>query len=695
MSLDEQLKTHVDFYQSFVEATDLGHREARTRRNYVNNKQWTAEEESVIKRRRQPIITDNQIKRKTDYFLGIERQTRTDPKCFPRTPEHETAAEAFTDGIRFVCDNSDWDIERSEGFDYLVVEGMEGYIVPVEKTPDGIEIRPKHIQWDRIIYDPHSSDRYFRDSKRKGVITWMDLQEAKDLFPGKEDILDGAFNDEDDTVFDDKPNQASWIDRNRNRVKIIQLYYLEKGTWMHCVYTHNGYMIEPEQSTYQDEYGRPDCPIELAGAYIDSDNDRFGLVQDMISLQDMVNKMESKYMHYVNSNQTWGNAKAPNPNDMKREAKKPDGHFKLEGDAVFGEDFGIVPTDNKAIGAFNLLTQAMNSLNQIGGNSIVDEGASGRSKEITAQSKSIELGAVLDTHRQCSKRVYRQVFNRMKQFWGEEKWVRITDDEKNIKFVMLNQNFTFADAFEEKFGEDWKVKMPQLLQHPNINDVMEVRNNIAEIDIDIIVEEAPDFITMQQEQFKVMADLAQAYGPEKVPFEEVLKLSTLRGKDGFLDRTQGSEEQQAQQKQMLAQKAQQAEELQKAVAQVEMQSKQAKAKLDSANAQKTITEANNAQQEMAIRVQEAADKNLETQVNAEVEIRKAVIDTEGKIRIATIEAESGLIDKHNERCMSKGMDLEVENKSPEINITNVLPNADKSIKINREDGVITGAEVSG
>ena len=100
----------LGFYESFVDKTSLGHEEAKRRRSYVNNQQWTEEEEAKIKARKQPIITDNAIKRKTDYFLGIERQTRTDPKAYPRTPEHDDEGEAFTDAIRFVCDNNDWDI---------------------------------------------------------------------------------------------------------------------------------------------------------------------------------------------------------------------------------------------------------------------------------------------------------------------------------------------------------------------------------------------------------------------------------------------------------------------------------------------------------------------------------------------------------------------------------------------------------
>lgn len=589
-SIDDKLKTHLDWYQGFIDATDDGHREAKTRRQYVNNKQWTQEEIEVLRRRKQAVITDNQIKRKTDYFLGIERQTRTDPKAFPRTPEHEQAADAITDALRYVCDNSDWDIERSEGFDYLIVEGIEAYIVPVEKTPKGIEVMPRHIPWDRVIYDPHSRDRFFRDAKYKGVVTWMDKQDAKDMFPDKEDVIDQSFSNDESTVFDDRPNPAIWTDRAADRVKIIQMYYLEKGVWQHCVFTEGGYLIEPDVSTYQDEYGRPDCPIEMAGAYIDQDNDRFGLVDDMMSLQDMVNKMESKYMHFINSNQTWGNKKAGDPNKLKVEARKPDGHFSMESDAVYGQDFGVVPTDNKAMQSFNLLQQAMSSLNEIGGNSIVSDSASGRSKEVTAQTKNIELGAVLDTHRQCSKRVYRQIYNRVKQFWREEKWVRVTDDEDNLKFVMLNQPKTYAQLLEEKFGEQWKSQVPMNLA-PYLNQVAKIENNVAEIDVDIILEDAPDIINIQQEQFALIARLAESYGPEHVPFEEVLKLSSLRNKDAFIERTKGNEQQRQQNEQMMQQKREQAEQMQMQGYMVELQEKASRAKLNEAKAAESMTKA--------------------------------------------------------------------------------------------------------
>jgi hypothetical protein len=478
-----------------------------------------------------------------------------------------------------------------------------------------MEIQPKRIPWDRIIYDPHSTDRFFRNSKKKGVVIWMDQDDAENMFPGKEDIIEASISpsDDEDDVLDDRPRKVVWNDRQRKRIKVIQLYYLEKGTWMHCIFTKMGYLIDPEKSPYLDEYEQPECPIELGSAYVDRDNDRFGLVRDMISLQDMVNKMQSKFMHFMNSNQTWGNEKGPNANEAKKQAKMPDGHFAIQGQGKFGEDFGIIPTDNKAGQTFTILQQALQSLSEIGGSSIVDDQDSGRAKEITQQNKMIELGPVLDTHRQVSRRVYKQIWNRIRQFWNEEKWIRTTDNENNLKFVKLNEQVSYAQALQEEYGE-----IPQVaLGHPGLNQIREVRNNVAEIDVDIIIEDAPDVINVQQEQFEVIARLAEVYGPQEVPFEEVLRLSQLRGKDSFLERTKGNEQQRAQQAQAAQQQQQEAQDLQKQEFISQIEERMSKVELNQAKTQETL-------QSAGLKAQETEAKDLEnelTVMGAEAAVR--------------------------------------------------------------------------
>ena len=74
--------------EQFVEAADSttdARDESELHRQYYDGVQWTDTELAALRARNQPPITDNRIKDKIEYLLGLERRTRTDPKAFPRT----------------------------------------------------------------------------------------------------------------------------------------------------------------------------------------------------------------------------------------------------------------------------------------------------------------------------------------------------------------------------------------------------------------------------------------------------------------------------------------------------------------------------------------------------------------------------------------------------------------------------------
>jgi len=121
------------------------------------------------------------IKPKVDFLLGMERQTRTDPKAFPRTPAHEDAAEAATDSIRYVLDNNEFDYTRSDVFENMLVEGTGGAEVIVNVGKKGPEIVINQYPWDRLFWDPHSRRRDFSDAKYLGAVVWMDYEDAREL----------------------------------------------------------------------------------------------------------------------------------------------------------------------------------------------------------------------------------------------------------------------------------------------------------------------------------------------------------------------------------------------------------------------------------------------------------------------------------------------------------------------------------
>jgi hypothetical protein len=80
--------------------------EQRMSWRYYHVDQWTADQIKVLKKRGQPLMTFDRTGRKIDSLGGTIRRLRTDPKCFPNTPNGEQGAEVATQVIRTICDAS-------------------------------------------------------------------------------------------------------------------------------------------------------------------------------------------------------------------------------------------------------------------------------------------------------------------------------------------------------------------------------------------------------------------------------------------------------------------------------------------------------------------------------------------------------------------------------------------------------------
>jgi hypothetical protein len=99
-------------------------------------------------------------------------------------------------------------------------------------------------------------------------------------------------------------------------------------------------------------------------------------------------------------------------------------------------------------------------------------------------------------------------------------------------------------------------------------EIAYMQNNLAELDVDIILDVAPDLVNIQAEQFELLAQMYQA-NPNAIPFDMVIEASDIRNKNQILEKIRGEtpEAQQAQQMQ---------QQLTQDATQLEMGEKQAK-----------------------------------------------------------------------------------------------------------------------
>jgi hypothetical protein len=550
-SQSDWLATLCSYFEDAEEATADARAKSELCRDYYDNKQLSAAEKAALEARKQPAVTFNMIRPKVDYMQGLEKQARQDPKAYPRTPNEEGGAEAATDAIRYVCDDQEFPAVASSVWENLLIEGAGGVDVCAEPGPDGeVRVVLKRMAWDRMFWDPHSARPDFSDAKYLGGVTWLDEDDILARWPDADEAIQVSYATgagQGDT-YDDRPKYTVWGDGKRKRVRVAQIYVRTRDGWMFATYTKGGFLDEFQPSPYLDDDDQPECSLIFQSAYVDRDNNRYGMVKDLIDPQDEINKRHQKALHLLSVRQVIAEQGAVRDVDAaRREIAKPDGYLEV----APGMRFDIQPTADLATGQAQLLQEAKAFMATMGPNATMQgkqQGtASGRAIALSQQGGVIEAGTLLDAHRSWKKRVYRAIWNRIRQFWTAEKWIRVTDDERNLRFVGLNQPITLGmelDNMPPEQAEQIAAQMGIMPGDPRLQTVLRVENDVKELTVDIVVDEMPDVVTLQQEQFQTLADLAKAGVP--LPPQEIIRASSLRNKDQILERMEAAQKAQAQ-----------------------------------------------------------------------------------------------------------------------------------------------------
>jgi len=546
------------------DATQDARTAAERDRDYYDGKQLSDEELQALAARRQPAVVYNRIAPKVDALRGHADRMHAAPRAYPRTPRHEQEAESVTDAIRFVCDQSNFRQIRSDATDNLLIEGICAATVTVRDPAGEAEVVITHVPWDRFYYDPASQRADFSDAAYLGVVLWMDEADALRMFPGRDAVISGAYITEADSdTYADKP-RFQWGDTTRKRIRVLQHRFLHEGKWHTAILCGGGFLRDPQVSPYLDEAGEPQCDLIAQSAYIDRDGNRYGCVRRMISPQDEINKRRSKALHLLNSTTIIMEEGAVDDLERaRREVNRPDGVVTVRP----GMRFEVERNSELAMGQFNLLADAKAEIDASGVNPAIEgdaSGPSGRAQEMMLQSGLAEMSKVLGGLRSWTWRIYRQCWFRVRQYWTEERWVRVTDDERNLRWVGINRPVRAWEAMAQEAEQAGQPLPPEQLQamqaDPALQQVVRVDNQLAELDVDLILEDGPDSVTIQSEQFEQLVELKRA-DPSSIPTRAIIEASSLRNKQQVLEHldSAGVPPQIAQQMEQLQQQLQEAQ----------------------------------------------------------------------------------------------------------------------------------------
>lgn len=550
--MEDNLTQLIQWVEGASEVTQEAREFAERDRDYYDNKQLTTEEKNELAKRGQPEVISNRIKRKIDFLTGIEKQQRTDPKAFPRNPGDEEAASAASDSLRFVEEKTKFDSIASSVWENMLIEGFGGCEIGIRFKGDEPDIFIRHVAWDRLFYDPYSSRKDFSDARYMGGEQWYDYDDLVHKYPNKKEIIDQSMDTASTAdTYDDKPKHSVWADGKRKRVRVATIWYKKGSDWYWNVFTKGG-ELKGDKSPYRTQDGESLRGIVMRSAYVDRDNNRYGVVREMISPQDEVNKRRSKSLHLLNMRQVVTDASSfKDTRKVKAELAKPDGVVLM--DNPQGK-FEILNNNDQISGHFNLLQEAKSEIDLMGPNASMtgksDKSAeSGRAIQAQQQGGLIELATLLDGYRLFKQEVYETIWHLIRQYWTAEKWVRVTDQENNVKFVGLNQPIPIGEV---KGYPAEMIEADPMLQQPS----GQIKNDVAKIDVDILVEEAPDSVTIQAEQFEMIVRLVES--GLQIPQDILIEMSQLRNKQTILDRMKGADDPEAQAAQQQQQQIEQA-----------------------------------------------------------------------------------------------------------------------------------------
>ncbi|MGE0829144.1 MAG: hypothetical protein AB7O04_07325, partial [Hyphomonadaceae bacterium] len=376
--------------------------------------------------------------------------------------------------------------------------------------------------------------------------------------------------------FEDRPRD-NFGDRTRRRVFIVDMWHRDAKTgWYHCVFTGKAKlfsepasMIDPaDKRKVPPEKKRKIHPIVAGSCHVSRELWRYGMVRDMISAQDDANKRRSKSLDLllrksVKVTQRMLAMNEQTKESIRSEAARPDSLFVV----ADHDDIQVDHQLDLSEGHAKMFAGSMEFLDGAGPNLQLQgqQGQAGSGRAILAlqQAGLGQLGPEFEALHDWELRVYRMWWSLIQQYWTGPMYVRVTDDKDAAKFAAVNGAPVFdkngapqMEDIAEHPGEAppdmvakfraARIPAPRLAPHPENPQQLQMQAMgpaIADLDMDIILDIAPETATLQAEQFETLSKLAQAGMP--IPADAIIESSALPNKSAILDKIKNAQEEAA------------------------------------------------------------------------------------------------------------------------------------------------------
>ena len=521
---------------------------AETCFKYKEGDQWTSSEKAELEKRGQPETVNNQISVTVNRMVGqfVKQKSRIGYRG-RNTPQDDPVANTLSDLFLFIRQNNALEFEEREMAEDGFTGGfgvLETYIDFNDMLEPEIKIRAESPF--NLFPDPYSR-RYDWNEDASYILRakWLDLDEAKALWPEKAKDIEAIYTGYDVGKFvsSDSFRRGNYIDSNHRRIRIVEDYYKVREQRKVLFYTLNGQSgsleVTPENKKQVQQLRKSGAEIKeltrpqskmytatfTAGILFEhkerdeklfpfvpyfvtrrQDGEPYSLVWIGLSMQDAINKRESKAIHLLNNNRSFYEQGAvTDKGQLANEISRPDGQVEMN--RGYFEKFRVDEHTDVGPIHFNMHNQAKDDFRRIVG---INPDAFGERSEVRSgvgiarkqAMTDIIVAPVFDNLRRTRQILAKNILELIQNYYTEPKIFSITDDLNKVKQIPFDARTIQA---------------------------------LKQATYDVVVDDLPDVTTIQEEQMQILATTL----PQILPFgpfwvKVMLQMSEIRNKEELI-----------------------------------------------------------------------------------------------------------------------------------------------------------------
>ena len=522
---------------------------------YREGEQWTEDEKKELEDRHQPDTVNNQISVVVNRLVGdlVNQKFRVGFVGRNQEPD-EGLGNVLSDLLMHVRQSNDLEFEERDMAEDGFTGGMG--VLDVSVTFDDMdqpEIKVRNE--DPLIVFPDPDSRRYdwnEDARFVARAKWWSLDEACETYPQAESYLKSAGGL---SPHGDNSNSAQisnvdhfkgerYVDEDNQRIRLIEVQYKKLEREQVMLLSDGTSHAMPEEAKVKEIIKLAKAQgltvkmlnrlktticvgVYAAGvllehketdhkffslvpyfAYRRKTGEPYSLITLALSMQDAINKRESKALHLLNTNQAiYEKSAIDDPAKLAEEKAKPDGNIEVRDGALANNRFQFKENLELAASQFNMHQRAQADLYAIVG---MDQRMGQQTGEIRSgtglQKKYAEaskpVATLFDNIRRTRKIFARVVLDYIQKYYTGEKIILITDDQNAAQTVGIN-----ADQMAR------------------------IKSGLY----DVVVTEFEDDPSTQDEHFRILMETLPQLLQFPTPYAlELLKASRVRNKEGLM-----------------------------------------------------------------------------------------------------------------------------------------------------------------